>query len=95
MFKNRYILSLQVPLEWIAVFDELRQDKRTAMKLAELKQLALTQGLPAAGVSLDHEVRLLAKYFHGLGLIMYHDEESLRELVVLNPAEFLIGPASR
>eukprot|EP00961_Rhodomonas_salina_P128079 1726244-Rhodomonas_salina.1 len=50
-------------------------------------------GVP--GGDLAAEVKLLAKFFAGLGLIMYHDEESLAMLVVLNPAEFLIAPATR
>ena len=85
----------KVPLEWIAVYDVLRQEQRTAMSFAELLQLASKKGLPTTEAPLHHEVKLLAKFFAGLGLIMYHDEESLSELVVLNPAEFLIGPASR
>eukprot|EP00961_Rhodomonas_salina_P225657 3050983-Rhodomonas_salina.5 len=36
----------------------------------------------------------MARFFAGLGLIMYHDEPGLCDVVVLNPPAFFIGPAT-
>eukprot|EP00961_Rhodomonas_salina_P292568 3933041-Rhodomonas_salina.1 len=85
----------KVPLKWVAVYEELRRDTRTAITFAELCAIARKHKLPSsADVALELEVKYMALFFSGLGFIMYHDEPSLSDLVVLDPAKFLIEPAS-
>ncbi len=37
---------------------------------------------------------MMLKWFNQMGLVMYHDEKALKDLVVIDPARFLVEPAS-
>lgn len=89
-------IKTQVHLAWVGVYDDLRREGRTTMRMAELEALGRKHGLPATpGLTLREEVRVLASFFSGLGFIMWFPEPSLADLVVVNPAAFLIGPATK
>jgi len=86
----------KVPLKWIAAFEDFRSDTRTAITFAELCGIAQKHGLPSSpDISLENEVKYMATYFSGLGFILYLDEPSLSDLVVLDPGRFMIGPATK
>jgi len=95
MSEEEYIRQ-KVPLQWIAVFDTLRADGRTAISMQELQDLARRRNLPTGSKwTLKEEVTLLATFLSGLGFIMYHPEPALRDVVIINPVDFLIIPASK
>ena len=37
----------------------------------------------------------MLKFLHEVGTIMYHDEKSLRQTVVLDPVKFIVEPATK
>lgn len=45
--------------------------------------------------SVEDEALAMLKLFTDLGLLMHHEEQSLQDLVILDPANYLITPASR
>ena len=48
-----------------------------------------------SGASLEDEALAMLKIFNDLGQLMHHSEPSLRHLVILDPANYLVEPASR
>mmetsp|Transcript_12234 Transcript_12234/g.28831 ORF Transcript_12234/g.28831 Transcript_12234/m.28831 type:complete len:994 (-) Transcript_12234:112-3093(-) len=90
-------INREVPLGWLATYDELRRSTQTTMSWEEFRAVGARNGLPTkpdSEVGLDEEMQLLARYFTGLGFIMYHPEPALADLVILNPPQFLAKPAS-
>lgn len=78
------------------VIDRLQEDTRECISLTQLEDVCAECGMPVSdGYSLQQEVQMLARFFSGLGMIMYHSEASLRNVVVLRPAKFLVEPATR
>ena len=95
MLREEYTRCL-VPLTWIRVYDRIQSDSRTCITFSELAEIAEECGLEVSeGDSEAEELNRLAAFFSGLGTIMHHDEPSLRDLVVLNPVDFLIKPATQ
>jgi hypothetical protein len=45
-------------------------------------------------IALRDEVGMMLNFFNEMGLLMYHNSKGLSHLVVLNPAKFLVEPAS-
>jgi hypothetical protein len=82
----------RVPFTWLQLLDLLRDSAkdRLSMTLSEVLAMAKDCGMGAAD-----EVLLALQLFNELGLLMHHQEPALRDLVVLDPAAFVIEPASR
>ena len=80
-----------VPFTWLAMLSRLRVHaaKHKSIALSEVRVLAAACGVPAM-----EELQALL-LFNELGFVMYHSEPELCDLVVLNPATFIVEPASR
>ena len=80
-----------VPFAWLKLLERLRTCAPGAMTrmLGEVQAAAAECGVEAGHV----ELALLL--FNELGLVMHHPEPALLDLVVLDPAAFLVEPASR
>jgi chromosome condensin MukBEF MukE localization factor len=82
----------------MALYDELQSPERQAektMKFSECTSLGATLDFGRGTMSLEEEVRACLLFFNRLGFVMYFDEEALRDLVILNPVGFLIGPITK
>jgi hypothetical protein len=85
-----------VPLEWIRVMDRLQQVRDKFASFDSVARIAQECGVPTVkGLSLEDELVLLLKLLTEYGLLMYHSEPSLRNLVILDPLAFLVDPTSR
>ncbi len=91
---EEYVKKL-IPFEWMHVMDSLQAQGRKSVSLGEVVRLAKTCGLPTTELPLEREVLLMLKFYNEMGVVMHHQEPALRELVVLDPAEFLIVPATK
>lgn len=96
-------LSSNIPLSWLRAFDALMTEKssgRPYLPLHTVQDIAAKCGLPCLRIpdqtksSLENEVILMLKHFHGLGLLMHHDCPKLRDIVVLDTELCLVQPAS-
>ena len=86
----------KVPLSWLGVIDVLSQDRRVSISLGEFESTAAQCGLPESGTcTLQQECQLLLKLLNNLGILMYNLEPALCHIIILNPAEYLAGPATR
>jgi hypothetical protein len=84
-------LKTKVPLAWIQCVDLLTADPRCCLTLEEVREVA-------AGCGISDKDNNIYNYLHMLrlcnqkGVLMWHEEESLRGVVILNPIEFLVTP---
>jgi NLR family CARD domain-containing protein 3 len=92
--KEEYVRKL-VPFEWMHAMDGLRAQGHMSVSLGEVMRLAQTCGMPTTELPLEREVLLMLKFYNEMGVVMHHEEPALRELVVLDPANFLIVPATK
>lgn len=91
---EEYVKKL-IPFEWMHVMDSLQAQGSKSVSLGEVVRLAKTCGLPTTELPLEREVLLMLKFYNEMGVVMHHQEPALRELVVLDPANFLIVPATK
>ena len=91
---EEYVKKL-IPFEWMQVIDSLQAQGLKSVSLSEVMSLAKTCGLPTTELLLEQEVLLMLKFYNEMGVVMHHQEPALRELVVLDPADFLIVPATK
>ena len=92
---ERYV-NEKVPFEWLKVLERLQANKESSITLDQVKQICEDVGMKSKEKdSLDGQVGDMLKRFHDLGQLMHHQEKSLQHLVILDPANFLVTPASR
>lgn len=86
----------EVPFSWLKCYDKMMAEPRAYLSLTEASNIAKESGLPVSRtLELEKEVSVMLEFFNGLGKLMWNQEESLRDLVILRPAEFLIPPATK
>ena len=86
----------KVPFAWLAALDKLYSfptaDRgQRCMSLSLRKVVELSGECGVRNTSVDCMLHL----FSELGLVMHHPEPALRHVVILDPATFLVEPASR
>ena len=92
--KEKYVKA-KVPYAWLSVFEVLQKESKSCMELDKVLKICADcgmQGTVAKG--LEEEMLMMLKYFTEMGLLMHHRDAMLRHLVILNPAEAVIAPAS-
>ena len=77
-----------VPLSWMKTLDELTNLKRSSITIQEYSSIATS-----CKVSNSDEFDLL-RYFHEMGYLMWHDQPLLRDVIILDPIEFFVKPAT-
>ena len=91
---EKYVKA-KVPYSWLLVYGELEKETRTCVQLKEVEAICADCGMQGtADRGVVGEALAMLKYFTELGLIMHHPDAALRQLVILNPAEAVIAPAS-
>jgi len=92
--EEAYVKKL-IPFEWMQVMDQMQQLTCKSTSLGKIVELSKISGLPSRDIPLEKEIFAMLKFYHELGLVMHHEEILLRELVVLDPSQFLIVPATK
>jgi len=89
-------VRMRMPVEWLKVLDnltELVKSNRQRIPRNEFVEIARDCGLGTTRISLEDEVDGLLLKFHTLGLLVWHNKPSLRNMVVLDP-QWLINAAA-
>jgi hypothetical protein len=72
------------------------KDRPSCLTLDEVVEICQECGMPSTpGASVEDEALAMLKIFNDLGQLMHHSELTLRHLVILDPANYLVEPASR
>jgi GTPase SAR1 family protein len=78
----------EVPLTWFKAIDQMSDNKKDCLTLAE--GIATAR---ACGVS-EQEASLMLAFLHDMGHLMWLDEPGLRDVVILDPVSYLVTPAT-
>jgi GTPase SAR1 family protein len=77
-----------VPLAWFKCLDEMNRRNKSCLSLQDVKELSLQCNMN------DDEVGPFLRFLHDMGMVMWHDEDNLRDIVVIDPIEYLVKPAT-
>ena len=75
------------PLTWLNVLDEFEAAKKNFLTLDEASSIAKVNGVK------EEEVRYLLKFLNEMGVVLWLDEDGLRDVVILDPVTFFVEPA--
>ena len=76
------------PLGWFRALDDMTAKGTSYLSLDEATAIAAEYGVSPSSA------REMLGYYHQLGVLMWHDEEGLRDTVILDPINFFVAPAT-
>ena len=84
-------VKVERPLSYFKVLDEMNERKKTVpcLSLHEVSDISNKYKVGSQDMIED-----MLRLFRELGLIMWHEEHSLRNVVILDPVKFFVSPAS-
>ena len=79
----------EYPMSWLQAFDRLKALKRPFFTYAEVLEITRSFGI------VDLEVPQMLLFLHDMGMLMFHEEEKLRDIVIMDPVSFFVSPATK
>jgi GTPase SAR1 family protein len=76
------------PLTWLRTIDRLTSSGQVYLSLHEVTEIATECGVAADAVE------ALLTFLHEMGIVMWHSDESLRDVVILDPIAYFVAPAT-
>jgi len=77
-----------VPLKWLKTLDAIQAQKKSCLSLDTVAQLAAESGITG------YDVRYFLLFLHEMGMVLWHDEPGLGEVVILDAVSYLVTPAT-
>ncbi len=87
--KSDYVHKL-VPLSWLRILDEIKATRRNCLTIVEVQTICQKFNLTTA----DTIQLTLLLFLHEMGIVMWHNETNLRSLIILDPIEYFVVPAT-
>ena len=72
------------PITWLKFCDSLKGLQKTHISLNEAMEMAEDCGIPFANI------KALLLFLHDMGILMWYDDNGLRDVVILDPIEFFV-----
>jgi GTPase SAR1 family protein len=85
--KSSYV-HVERPLSWFQVLDIFKSKNVPYLSYNEVESIVTACDIPQERVS------VLLRFFHEMGILMWHDEDTLRDVVVFDPIEYFVKPAT-
>lgn len=79
----------KVPVSWLKTLDEITSLKKSFIAYEEYK--SITEQCTVSTKNLSD----LLNFFHELGYLIWHDHTGLRDIIILDPIEFFVQPATK
>jgi GTPase SAR1 family protein len=93
--KEKYIKE-KIPFAWLKQLECVLKKDRRCLTFDEVVKICQEYDMPSTpGANVEEEVLVMLKIFNDLGQLMHHLEPTLRHLVIVDPANYLVEPASR
>ena len=77
------------PLPWLKALDGLMATKKSYLPMTELTSIAIANGVEKDVIS------IFFYFLNELGLVLWLDDEGLRDVVILDIISFFVEPATR
>jgi GTPase SAR1 family protein len=91
---NEKYVKLEVPFTWLSALEVLQKETASCLHIDRVLEICAESSMGGLQIALRDEVGMMLNFFNEMGLLMYHNSKGLSHLVVLNPAKFLVEPAS-
>jgi GTPase SAR1 family protein len=76
------------PLSWFQVLDNFKSKNVPYLEYSEVESIIVSCNIP------KDRVPTLLRFFHEMGILMWHDEDTLRDIIVFDPIEYFVKPAT-
>jgi GTPase SAR1 family protein len=76
------------PLNWFRVLDLFKSMNVPYLTFSEVELMIDSCHIPQ-----DH-IPTLLRFFHEMGVLMWHDEDTLRDIIVFDPIEYFVKPST-
>jgi GTPase SAR1 family protein len=81
-------VHVERPLSWFKVLDIFKSKNDPYLEYSEVESVVVS-----CKIAKD-EVPTLLTFFHEMGILMWHDEDTLRDTIVFDPIECFVKPAT-
>jgi GTPase SAR1 family protein len=85
--KSNYV-HVERPLSWFQVLDNFKSKNVPYLEYSEVESIVVSCNIP------KDRVPTLLRFFHEMGILMWHDEDTLRDIIVFDPIEYFVKPAT-
>lgn len=85
--ESEYVHAEQ-PLSWLQTLDQLKSRQDSYVTYDEVVRLAGTCDVA------ESMVPKLLYFLHEMGMVMWHSDERLRDVIILDPIEYFVQPAT-
>ena len=82
------VTKLMVPFSWMKALDDMREKQQSHLHLSEVQTICMSCGIPA------NEVHMFLTFLHKYAVVMWKDSSPLDEVVIIDPVEYFVKPAS-
>ena len=84
-------VNVERPLTYFKALDKMIERRRSASYISLEEVFDIANEFNVGSLSLQIE---MIRFFRNLGLIMWNEEPSLRDIMILDPVEFFVSPAT-
>jgi hypothetical protein len=81
-------VHVERPLSWFKVLDIFKSKNVPYLEYSEVESIVVSCKIG------KNEVPVLLTFFHEMGILMWHDEDTLRDIIVFDPIEYFVKPAT-
>jgi GTPase SAR1 family protein len=78
----------KVPFVWLKIFDKIKEKKDSFLTLQEVVKMCERFSLSS------EEITKMLMYFSEMGILIWVNEANLRDIVILDPIEYFVKPAT-
>jgi GTPase SAR1 family protein len=79
----------KVPFVWLKILDKIKEKKDSFLTLEEVAKMCEMFSFSS------EEITNMLMYFYDMGILIWINEENLRDIVILDPIEYFVKPATR
>jgi hypothetical protein len=87
---SSHFMQKKLPLVWLQVMDKMKERAEEGCYLTYEKALSIAK---ECGMS-EKSIPYLLKFMHEMGLAMWHEEVSLRDVIIMDPVKYFVTPAT-
>lgn len=85
---NSDYVHVERPLSWFKVLDIFKGRNVPYLSYSEVEKIVVSCDIPKS------KLPVLLKFYHEMGILMWHNEDMLRDIVVFDPIEYFVKPAT-
>jgi GTPase SAR1 family protein len=87
---SSHFMQKKLPLVWLQVMDKMKERAEEGCFLTYEKALSIAN---ECGMS-EKSIPYLLKFMHEMGLAMWHEEVSLRDVIIMDAVKYFVTPAT-